>query len=82
MKCIVYSGMIIDSFGSLGFVRSDSFFFLSVDLIQVKPCRKSICQTITFFCCDFQYTQHIEYEAYIIPTLAAHGNRQTHAFRI
>ena len=27
MKCIVYSGMIIDSYRKLGFVTDDSFFF-------------------------------------------------------
>ena len=27
MKCIVYSGMIIDSYRKLGFVTGDSFFF-------------------------------------------------------
>ena len=30
MKCIDYSGMIIDSFRRIGFITSDSFFFLSV----------------------------------------------------
>ena len=36
MKCIDYSGMIRDSFRRLGFVTSDSFFFLSVDVRALR----------------------------------------------
>ena len=34
MKCTDYSGMISDSFRRLGFVTSDSFFFLCIIISQ------------------------------------------------
>ena len=42
MKCFDYSGMIIDSFRRLGFVTSDSFFFLSAWTLFLPPDGKCI----------------------------------------